>query len=308
MKLTQLTKANLTTAAVILAASLPVYAQTTSTGTPNTVQSKADPYNLAVAGPVMQSGSTAASADFNKSVLSQALQFIKQALPEGQNNTKSLAYEIDPGKLFLATKQAVTATFVYEGAGYHNSIGVDAVAPGAKGPSSWWDEVTSPTAKLVFPDASSSEGGFSVSTYGTRTASEPVLPGDFVNLGTYEKGSKLDFFLMSNGANQSWANVVSIDPALNSDGFSQHVAAFTPHLFAVPQLNSPYVFLSFEDLWGGGDKDVNDTIIALNIGQANVNALLATPEPATWATFGSVLGLAVWAKRRANQQPALARV
>jgi len=63
-------------------------------------------------------------------------------------------------------------------------------------------------------------------------------------------------------------------------------------------LNSPYVFLSFEDLYGGGDKDINDTIIAINIGAANVKALLATPEPAMPLTFTACLGLALFAVRK----------
>ena len=78
----------------------------------------------------------------------------------------------------------------------------------------------------------------------------------------------------------------------------RHVAAFTPQVFAAPQLNSPYVFIAFKDMWGGGDKDINDAVIALNVGAATVKSLLATPEPAMWLTLGSFLVLAVWVKRR----------
>ena len=53
--------------------------------------------------------------------------------------------------------------------------------------------------------------------------------------------------------------------------------------------------------YGGGDKDINDTIIAINIGAANVKALLATPEPAMPLTFTACLGLALFAVRK-NQQ------
>ena len=276
-----------------------------NSGKVSPVQSSADPYGLKKAGPVMLAGSTAASAKFDSTELPAAMKFISQALPETKNNTKSAAFEIDPSKIVLATKQAVTATFIYEGAAYHNAIGFDTVAAGAKSPQSTWDELTSPTARLIFPDASSTEGGFASGKYGTRTASEPVLPGDFVNLGTFSKGTKLDFFLMANGANQAWASTFSTSEALNQDGFKQHVAAFTPHLFAVPQLNSPYLFLSFEDLWGGGDKDINDTIVAINVGTATIKSLLSTPEPAMWLTFGSFLAVAIWAKRRmANQATA----
>ena len=272
-------------------------------GVVSPVQSAADPYGLTIAGPVMQAGSDASSKNFDQKVLPSLTKFIQSALPETKNNTASTAFEIDPNKLVLSSKTAVRAYFVSEGAAYHNSIGVDITTP-ANDPKSSWDEVTSASSKLIFPDASSTEGGFASGAYGTRTATEPVLPGDFVNLGTFDKGAKLDFFLMANGANQAWSSVFSSTESINPDGFHQHVAGFTPKLFAVPQLNSPYVFLSFEDLWGGGDKDINDTIIAVNIGAANVKALLATPEPATWLTLGSFLGVAIWAKRRGDRQTA----
>jgi hypothetical protein len=85
---------------------------------------------------------------------------------------------------------------------------------------------------------------------------------------------------------------------LNSDGFNQHAAGFTASLFAVPQLNSPYIFLSFEDWYGGGDKDINDTIVALNVGTATVNRLLATPEPTMAASLTGFLALAFVAGRK----------
>ena len=272
-----------------------------SSGEVSPVQSKADPYGMKLAGQVMQGGSDEASKSFDQNILPSLNKFIKSALPEYQNNTKSVAFQIDPNKLVLATKTDVRAYFVSEGAGYHNSIGVDAVTPG-NNPKNSYNEVTAASSKLIFPDASSTEGAVSdgAGKYGTRTASEPLLPGDFVNVGTFGKGTKLDFFLLSNGANQPWANVISADSSLNGDGFKQHVAAFTTKLF-VPKLNSPFVFLSFEDLWGGGDKDINDTIIALDIGAANVKALLATPEPAMWLTLGSFLALGIWAKRRMDR-------
>ena len=268
-----------------------------NSGTVSPFQSKADPYGLNKAGSVMQAGSDPASKSFSTTVLPSLTKFVSSALPEAKNNTGSKAFEIDPNKIVLANNTAVRAYFVSEGASYHNSIGVDAVAAGKKDPKSSWDEATADTSKLIFPDASSSEGGFSSSAYGTRTATDPVLPGDFVNVGNFAKGTKLDFFLISNGANGG-NNVFSTDEALNSDGFGQHVAAFTTHIFAVPQLNSPYIFLSFEDMWSGGDKDINDTIIALDVGVATVNALLATPEPAMPLTFAACLGLALVAVRK----------
>ena len=268
--------------------------------TPDPIQSTAAPYSLTTAGTVMEAGSDAASQKFDATVLPEALQFIKSALPESQNNTQSKAFEVDPSKLVLANAQDVTATFIYEGAAFHNSIGFDAVAPGQSDPLNNWDEVTASTSKLIFPDASSGSSGYQEadSIPGVRTASQPLLPGDFENIGKFAAGTKLDFFLLSNGANNYWANVFSTQENLNTDGFTQHAAAFTANLFAVPQLNSPYLFLSFEDYWNGGDQDINDTIIALNVGTATVNRLMATPEPALPATLAGFLGLAIVARRR----------
>ena len=272
-------------------------AVTQNQGTPEKFQSQASPYGLQTAGKVMQAGSTTDSKNFDTTVMPSLLDFIKKSLPETVNNTKSSAFEVDPSKLVLKSDYNVTATFVYENAGYHNSIGVDTVAAGQKGPKSALDEVTSDTAKLLFPDTSTPAGGAAAIGTGATTQDQPVVPGDFVNLGNVKAGAALDFFLVANGANGG-NQVFSANEALNQDGFNQHVAGFTTHLFAVPQLNSPYLFLSFEDLWGGGDKDINDTIIAINVGAATVNSLLATPEPAMPLTFAACLGLALIAVRK----------
>ena len=272
-------------------------AVTQNQGTPEKFQSEASPYGLDTVGKVMQAGSTADSKNFDTTVMPGLLDFIKKSLPETVNNTKSAAFEIDPSKLVLKSDYNVTATFVYENAGYHNSFGVDTVAAGKKGPSSALAEVTSDTAKLLFPDTSTPAGGAAAIGAGATTQDQPVVPGDFVNLGKVKAGTALDFFLIANGANGG-NQVFSANEALNKDGYNQHVAGFTTHLFAVPQLNSPYIFLAFEDLYGGGDQDINDTIIAINVGAATVNSLLATPEPAMPLTFAACLGLALVAVRK----------
>ena len=193
---------------LITASALAIFATSLHAQVADPIQSTASPYSLPLAGKVMQAGSDTASATFDQSVLPEALQFIKSALPEGVNNTKSAAFEIDPSKIVLATSQDVTATFIYEGASFHNSIGFDALAPGQSDPLSSWDEVKSPTAALIFPDASSGSSGYqeSDSIPGVRTPSQPLLPGDFESIGQFAAGTKLDFFLLSNGANNYWAN------------------------------------------------------------------------------------------------------
>ena len=272
-----------------------------SMGKVSPVQSSADPYGLKIAGPVMEAGSTAESANFDKNVLPSALQLSAKSLPDGHNNLNSPAFaqKIDLNKLVLVTKQAITATFISMGAGYQNSVGIQSIAPGQSDPKNLSQVVKSPNSKLIFPSVSSPADFNPAGNYSgaTRSASQLLLPGDFVNMGTFNKGTKLDFFLIANGANGG-STVFSSVESLNGDAFKTHVAAFTPQVFAIPQLNSPYVFLTFKDMWGGGDKDISDAVIALNIGASNVKALLATPEPAMWLTLGSFLVLGIWAKRR----------
>jgi hypothetical protein len=258
------------------------------------VQSSARPLGLSIVGPVMQAGSDAASRSF-RDALPSVQQAVMSYLPEGQNNLNSpLLAQIDPSKLTLATASDVRAYFVNEGTTYHDTIGFNTTGVG----------VSSGDPLIIFPDASSSIGYGSDG--GKRSASAPLLPGDFVNLGTMGAGTTLDFFLIANGANGG-TDVFSTTASANPDGL-RHAAAFSSSFWAAA--DSPYLFVSFEDLYGGGDKDFNDVVIALDLGKANVAALLATPEPETWLMLGSFLGLVVLVKRQrtVNQLPPAAAV
>lgn len=263
-------------------------AQTSGGGVVSPVQSSARPLGLSIVAPVMAAGSDAAAANF-QTVIPGMLQFIKTSLPEYQNNLKSpLAFSIDPSKLTLSTMSDVRMYFAYEGAGYQNTIGFNTTGVG----------VSSGNPQIIFPNASSSLG-YGGSGVGVRSSSNPLLPGDFVNLGTFSGGTTLDFFLIANGASGG-TSVYTTSGSTNPD-LINHVATFTPSYWGVA--NSPYLFIAYEDLLGGGDKDFNDVIIALDIGAANVAALLATPEPATWLMLGSLVGMAVWARGRKRSEP-----
>ena len=281
---------------VALQYAAPVLAAQTSSGVVSPVQSTARPMGLSIVGPVMTAGSDAAAQQF-QAALPGMVDFIRTYLPEYRNNLNSpLAFAIDPSRLTLSTLSDVRAYFAYEGAGYHNTIGFNTSGVG----------VSSGNPQVIFPDASSSLN-YGGSGTGVRSASEPLLAGDFVNLGTFNAGTTLDFFLIANGA-YGGNTVFSTTGTQNPDGIN-HVATFTPTFWGVA--NSPYLFISYEDLLGGGDKDFNDTIIALDIGAANVmamtamSALMATPEPATWLTLGGLVAVTIWARRRSLSQPAV---
>ena len=260
------------TAAVLF--SNPALAQTASP-----VQSTARPDGLSIVEPVQAAGSDAASAHFDANYLSPMRQFLNTTLTPGKAFNDSLHY-LDPSKLKLTTMADTRVYFLGESAGYHNSLGFNTQGPG----------VTTGDPKLIFPDASSPVGMNSTSWDGVaRTASEPLLPGDFVDLGNNPAGTSLDFFLIGNGA-RGGRNVYSTDSSINPDHMN-HVVAFT-----MP--NSPYLMIGFEDTYGGGDRDFNDALFAINIGKANVRALTAAPEPAMWLVLGSFLLPVIWLKRR----------
>ncbi len=205
--------------------------------------------------------------------------FLNQTLAPGKEYNDSLHY-LDPSKLKLTTAADTRVYFVGEGAGYHNSLGFNTTGSG----------VASGDPKLMFPDASSPVSTSSPSWNGVqRTASEPLLPGDFVDLGNNAAGTLLNFFLISNGANGG-KSVFSTNTATNPDGIN-HVVAFTTP-------GSPYLMIGFEDMYGGGDRDFNDEIIAVDIGATNLRALSAAPEPAMWLVLASFLLPVVWLKKR----------
>jgi len=223
--------------------------------TANKAQSKARPFGLDIVGPVMEAGSDTKSAEFQKSVLPSVTKLLNGKLSERVDvNDSSML--LDPSKLDLKTTSDVRVYFIGEGAGYHNTLGFNTDGGG----------ISSGDPKLIFPDASSRVSSYDPASTKRRTNSMPLLPGDFVDLGSFVAGSELDFFLIANGANRG-SNVYSTDGSINPDGIN-HVVSF-----AYAAENSPYLIIGFEDLFGGGDRDFNDLLFAVDIGVSNVAAL-----------------------------------
>lgn len=265
------------------------------------IQSKAAPFDLETVAPVMLAGSDPASAAFQKSLLPSLTSFLKTELSESKA-VNDAAYLLDPAKLSLKTTADVRVYFIGEGAGYENSLGfntLDALSTGTDFRKGKGDDATVPAVgadgQLIFPNASSPISYDDPASTVTRTKSAPLLPGDFVDLGKYEGGTSFDFFLIADGANRG-ETTYSTDASLNPDGIN-HVVAF-----AYALKDSPYLILGFEDMYGGGDRDFNDVLFAIDLGRANIAALTATPEPATLMTLGSFVGLG-WLLKRRNQTP-----
>lgn len=257
-------------------------AQTTSP-----IQSPARPFGLPLAGQVMVGGSDTASANFQANVLPSINTMLNSQLSEyvAINDTSFL---LDPNKLFLKNASDVRVYFVGEGAGYQNTLGYNTGGGG----------VTTGDPQIIFPNASSRVTSYNPGASAVaRTANEPLLPGDFVDLGTMAAGSKLDFFLIANGA-QNGTTVFSTDRSVNPDGIN-HVVTFAA-------ITSTHLIIGFEDLLGGGDRDFNDLLFAVDIGSVNIAALTASPEPALWLTLGCFLGASLWLQRRRSQSAPVA--
>jgi hypothetical protein len=235
------------------------------------IQSSVRPFGLEIVNKVQSAASDDASKNFQVNVLPGVIKLVNGNLGESVKVNDS-AFLLDPSKLTLKTASDVRVYFVGEGAAYANTLGFTTDGSG---------NVDSKTAQIIFPNAS---------TGSKLTKDEPVQAGDYVTLGKMEAGSALDFFVIANGANGG-KTTFSTQLSENPDGIN-HVVSF-----AYTMKDSPYLILGFEDLLGGGDRDFNDVLFAVDIGAVNVAALTATPEPATMASMGAFLALG-WVLRR----------
>jgi hypothetical protein len=198
----------------------------------------------------MQFASDARSQDFYVNYMPSFLQIINEQLAESVVFTGVQGFKLDASRLLLRTPsdEPIRIYFLYEGAGYHNTVGFAWTPAGSPGRGA-------PT--VLFPDASIKGGS-------TRTTWEPLKCGDFIEIGVGDRGYQLDFFLISNAVNGGTQWLLN-DPTENSDSL-QHVVAFL-----LP--GTPYVLLGFEDIIGGGDLDYNDSLFVVDIGQTNADNL-----------------------------------
>lgn len=264
---------HLIVASCVLATS--VFGQTNSP-----VQSAARPFNLDIIAPVQLAASDAASRTFQTDVLPGMLNLANLSLSENKNISSSNSISLDPSKMVLSADATVRVYFLSEGAGYRNSLGISTTGSGPLGKD----------AELIFPNASSTTG-YGGSNLQVRTKNEPLAAGDFVNLSLYKAGTSLDFFLIADGASGG-SNFFSTDKSLNRDGIV--------HAVSLAKDGSAYLLIGFEDLLGGGDKDYNDLLFAVEIGKVNVNNLAGLSAPEPTLALGSVLvaGLLVGFSRR----------
>lgn len=190
------------------------------------------------------------------------------------------AQKLDFTQLFLKRKHNVRVSFINEGANYKNQLAYEAFKTNyySKG--------------MIFENISCN----STKNKCLHGEKDGVLDiGDFVDLGTFEAGTQLNFLLKADGDTTPSRNgdIYGSDPSLNPDGL-QHIMAWNV---------GDYLIMGFEDLRGGGDKDYNDIIFAVDLGKNNYKPTLISEPSATFAILGvGAVGMLKLRRRRQNQK------
>jgi len=226
---------------------------------------------------IQESGSDAASAEFNAAILPDLLKIVEEKLSERNQIDDLNAYKISASDLRLSVDTSLRAYFIGEGAGYRNTFGF------YTGDST---DRLSGDAQLIFPDASQGQSYLGYSWGGV------VDTGDYVDLGTYNANTDLNLFLIANGANGG-TNTYFTDMSLNADGVDHFVMLASPE--------TSYLLIGVEDLYGGGDQDYNDLVVALEIGSHNVTALISNVVPLP-APVWALLAMIAWLYRTRIRQ------
>lgn len=259
--------------AAILSAHSPVFAATYAS-----TQSSARPFGLDIVDKVQVAGSDTRSAEFQDSYLStmQSWENMDLTSPSFTDLTSTIA--IDPSKINLANSYDTRVYFVGDATGNHNALGFNTLDTG----------ISSGDPQLIFPDASETYLTFKFfnTKIDIRTRSNPLIPGDFVSLGTMDAGTQLDFFLISDRTRKI-TDVYTADQSINPDGLD--------HAIAFALADSPYLFIAFGDTFGETGT-FKSNVFAVDIGSANVQALTSMPEPSTMVILCSFLGLVLYRK------------
>ena len=210
---------------------------------------------------------------------------------------------LDMNQLVMAESVEATVTFIDEGAGFRNALGVYEID----------DQGKFQNVQILFPNASKSGSG------------GDLIPGESQATFDVSAGAQLGFFVVSNGYGKGYTNREALEDSENrfelrtadgqigqidggpvylwhidqqtgaeyqvksQYGFDTYHSAATEsndyalnadnYLHVVGRANSVSgdLLIGFEDLRGGGDNDYDDTIINVHLGQQNIVSQL--PEP-----------------------------
>ena len=209
------------------------------------LQSSARPKGLQIISEVKADPEDPRYADFLENGLTEVMDYLDGVYSERENideNTENLALD----ELLLTEDSDVRVYFLKEGTIFQNTLGIE----------------NNGDQSLIFPNASSAHSYFTDAETRSAETNEdiPLIPGDYVDLGQLKKGSLVDLFLIRDGAQNEDGLVFWVDPESNPDQINH------AKLLAVYDNNT--LIIGFEDQPGGGDKDYNDLVIAVEMNPA----------------------------------------
>ena len=197
--------------------------------------------------------------------------FIGDLLREGKAITTTQINNNPPATTVLEYTSDITFTFLSEGAGYQNAVG-------------WYDVNNPDVGHVVWENASARNSGGSLRN------------GDTVTFSDIPAGTQIGFFLIPDSYNQEGAIPDTVyfrnghayknsdftnridgndnmtgdsDPvwfsnSTNSDALQHVITGVSSDLS-----ESNVLYVGFEDLGNGGDKDYNDVVFKVNLGEGN---------------------------------------
>ena len=206
------------------------------------VQSPARPLGLEISDYVQAAGSDDASTEFVKHGLPIINEFLDGIFEERHNIAQSTT-DLTLEDLTLKGDANVRVYFIKEGTVFKNTLGIH----------------TEDSQSLIFPNASSAHSYYGDADTRSKETNEdiPLIPGDFVDLGNLKAGEILDFFMIQDGARKEDNPVFWTEAQRNTDRISH------TKLHGIYDDNT--LIIGFEDIPGGGDKDFNDLVFAVEI-------------------------------------------
>jgi len=225
-------------------------------------------FGLSVVAPVKAGGSDFRSWWFRYTAMPHLIRLAHNEFSHSAYLDHFEQMKIDPAQLKLDKASNVRVYFIGEGSGYVNALGVNLGGTGLHEgtPQLVFPLINQPLQLDVAAQQARSKRWFCWHFLGKPDEANPLLPGDYVDLGRLEAGTSLNFFL---GVNDE--NVYTALPERNPDNMA--------HMVAVGVEDSPYLLVSFEDMYGGGDSDYEDAVFAVEMSEGNVDALLGRFDP-----------------------------
>ncbi len=210
-----------------------------------------------VQGQVQLANSDSGSQDFMTNQPS-FMAIVNAHLQEGFQYAAAGANALDVTRLYMFSSYAPRIYFLMDGGASTSGLGVT-IGPAA--PLN--GQMPAGSNYLVFPNCNSAYSNSYKTQPNGRTQSNPMFTGDFVQLPTVQAGQELALVFFGHLNNGVPSQTYGINAAANPDG-CQHFIAFFP-------TDSRYIIVGIENTNGLGDADYNDTIVVIDIGQANAD-------------------------------------